>query len=256
SLSSGFTDYLENTKLLTMEELNLSGQGFWIANKLKPLQAAPPKSLTVNPKYGKKYQIPNIVNIVAYSNYDLPVKLEQNQRRWYVIKSEAPKLESMPWYTYNRFNEMQSDGAIDQILSYLNRRDISSFNHSGSAPRSDAAESMEMNSITGYRDLAPTIREIEWLELTDLREVKQRLEFEVGRSKFNEDAYLRKILGSLGWVNLGICMKVNGRSVRPWATVRGDLYKQMKQADIRRIWSKRDDNSQITRSELNKDDEQ
>lgn len=248
-LMGNFNDFLVNTKLLTMEELNFAGAGFSGSNKLKEWQAAPPNYITINPKFAKPFNIPNIVNIIAYSNFDLPAKLETNQRRWYVVKTEVGRLEDLDWYDYDTFNNMLSDHYIDKVLSFLKRRDISQFKR-GNAPRTDAGEAMELMSIAGYRELAPTIQEIEWAELVDLREVKIRLEFELGRIPQLNDTSLRKILRACGWVNLEVCMKVNGKSIRPWATVRGEMYKQAGTGDLVAMWKKRSADSPHSHHQL------
>jgi hypothetical protein len=245
-LQSQFNDYLVGTKLLIMEELNMAGTGYGGSNKLKEMQASPPDFLPVNSKGIPLFYIPNIVNIIAYSNFELSIKLEQNQRRWYVVHTNAGRLEDQDFYTYDAFNDTLSDHYVDKILSYLSRRSITEFKR-GNAPRTQAAQDMEMLSIPGYRDLSPTILEIEWPDLVELREVKTRLEGELGPQRHMTDTSLRKILNALGWMNLGISFKdQHQRGVRPWAPARGEMYKQLGQAEIRRLWSMRYSNSQQT----------
>lgn len=238
-LTGSFNDFLVNTKLVTMEELNFASSGFSGSNKLKEWQASPPHYININPKFAKPFEIPNIVNIIAYSNFELPAKLEVGQRRWYVVKTNVGRLDKEDWYSYDSFNGMLSDHYVDKILSYLARRDITHFKR-GNAPETEAGHEMEMLSIAGMRDLGPTIDELEWTELVEMKEVKERLERELGPSRHITDTALRKILQAKGWTNLGRTLAVQGgRRVRPWATARGEMYEQMRNDQLRELWQKR-----------------
>jgi hypothetical protein len=234
-LSSAFNDFIVNAKLITFEELNLAGGGYSQSNKLKPLQATPPDYLHVNPKFGKKFYHRNVANIVAYSNYDLPIKLEEGQRRWYAVRSTATKLDAEEWYDYDRFNEMLGDDYIDSILSYLSRRQITQFNPAASPPHTAAAIEMEKHSVPGYRDYGEEVAAYEWPDLIDLVQAKRTIESWGHQAP--SMTQLRKVVAACGWTNLETMLRLDsGQRVRPWATRRGELYGQMGHGELKQAW--------------------
>lgn len=236
-IDSNFSGFLENCKLLVMEELNLAAGGHSVANKLKTIQASPPEYIMVNPKYGRQFEIPNVVNIIAYSNNDLPIKLEENQRRWYVIETDAPPIEEMEWYSES-YGTAMVETEIDSILTYLHDRSIAHFNPYQRPAMSEAAQQMILDSVTGYRDLAPSIKDIEWPDLVSLKEVKATLERDVGHSRFISDTILRKLLPKLGWTYIGDRLVTSGSTrFRPWATRRGEMYLELTPSQLSNIYA-------------------
>lgn len=90
TLSEPFNDYLMNTKLLSINELEMGDhqQARMISNRLKPLCTAPPATLRVNPKGVKGLQIRNIVNVIAGTNSALPLHMSQDSRRYFAVWSD------------------------------------------------------------------------------------------------------------------------------------------------------------------------
>jgi len=101
-----------------------------LANKLKPIIAAPPEMLTVNRKGLHPYQMANRVFVLAFSNDPVPISLDSQDRRWFCVWSHAPRMSAQAaekmWKWYKA-------GGFAAIGGWLSRRDVSAFNP-GAAP--------------------------------------------------------------------------------------------------------------------------
>jgi hypothetical protein len=101
-----------------------------LANKLKPVIAAPPDMLSVNRKGLHPYQMANRVFVLAFSNDQVPISLDSQDRRWFCVWSHAPKMtpdaaaKMWKWY---------AAGGFAAIGAWLHARDVSAFNP-GAAP--------------------------------------------------------------------------------------------------------------------------
>ncbi len=101
-----------------------------LANKLKPIIAAPPEMLTVNRKGLHPYQMANRVFVLAFSNDPVPISLDSQDRRWFCVWSHAPRMSAQAaekmWKWYKA-------GGFAAISGWLASRDVAAFNP-GAAP--------------------------------------------------------------------------------------------------------------------------
>jgi hypothetical protein len=101
-----------------------------LANKLKPIIAAPPEMLTVNRKGLHPYQMANRVFVLAFSNDPVPISLDSQDRRWFCVWSHAPRMApqvaAKMWQWYR-------NGGFAAVGAWLQARDVSHFNP-GAAP--------------------------------------------------------------------------------------------------------------------------
>jgi hypothetical protein len=101
-----------------------------LANKLKPIIAAPPEMLTVNRKGLHPYQMANRVFVLAFSNDPVPISLDSQDRRWFCVWSHAPRMApqvaAKMWQWYR-------NGGFAAVGAWLHARDVSHFNP-GAAP--------------------------------------------------------------------------------------------------------------------------
>jgi len=101
-----------------------------LANKLKPVIAAPPETLSVNRKGLHPYDMVNRVFVLAFSNDPMPITLDSQDRRWFCVWSHAPRMtpdaaaKMWAWY---------KSGGFEAIGAWLQARDVSAFNP-GAAP--------------------------------------------------------------------------------------------------------------------------
>jgi len=101
-----------------------------LANRLKPVIAAPPEMLSVNRKGLHPYQMVNRLFVLAFSNDPVPISLDSQDRRWFCVWSHAermaPAAAAHMWAWYR-------SGGFPAIAAWLRVRDVSAFN-AGAAP--------------------------------------------------------------------------------------------------------------------------
>lgn len=135
-LLESFNEYILSTKYLHINEAELGDrrEALAVSNKLKPLAAAPPETLRVNPKGVKAISVRNIINATMTTNSQLPLRLNGPSRRFYACWSDMnPRDENEQmkpeWMDYweGMWNWMKGGGA-DICIHYLrNHVDLSDF---------------------------------------------------------------------------------------------------------------------------------
>jgi hypothetical protein len=96
-----------------------------LANKLKPVIAAPPEMLPINRKGLHPYDMLNRLFVLSYTNDPLPISLDSQDRRWFCIWSRAPKMSDAEGRKF--WNWYKSYG-FTAIAAWLYQRDVSAFN--------------------------------------------------------------------------------------------------------------------------------
>jgi hypothetical protein len=98
-----------------------------LANKLKPVIAAPPDMLTINRKGLHPYDSLNRMFVLAFSNDPVPITIDSQDRRWFCVWSSAPRMTpdaaARLWAWYKA-------GGYEAIAAWLRARDVSAFNPS------------------------------------------------------------------------------------------------------------------------------
>jgi len=95
-----------------------------LANKLKPIIAAPPEMLTINRKGLHPYQMVNRLFMLAFTNEDMPITLDSDDRRWFCVWSDSAKMTMAEaqaiwgWY---------KNGGFEAVAGWLHARDVSAF---------------------------------------------------------------------------------------------------------------------------------
>jgi len=98
-----------------------------LANKLKPIIAAPPEMLPINRKGLHPYDMVNRMFVLAFSNDPVPISIDSQDRRWFCVWSTAPRMNPVKakkmwdWYKTSGFGT---------IANWLAQRDVSAFNPS------------------------------------------------------------------------------------------------------------------------------
>jgi hypothetical protein len=96
-----------------------------LANKLKPIIAAPPEMISINRKGLAPYHMVNRCFVLAFSNDPVPISLATQDRRWFCIWSSAPRMQPAAaariWAWYR-------SGGFAAVAGWLARRDVSRFN--------------------------------------------------------------------------------------------------------------------------------
>ena len=119
--------YALETEILVINELRQSEakDRRALENTLKPLIAAPPEFLSVQRKGLAPYDLVNRLQVVAFSNERVAINLPSDDRRWFVIWSDAPRMSdedgAVMWAWLN-------SGGKAAVAAWLRSRDVSAFN--------------------------------------------------------------------------------------------------------------------------------
>ena len=167
-LLESFNDYLLSTKYLHINETELGDrkEAMAISNKLKPLAAAPPQTLRVNPKGVKAISVRNIVNATMTTNSQMPLRLSGTSRRFYAAWSDLntrDEYDNMTpeWSRYwgDRWDWMNADGADICIWYLRNCVDIIDFNPAAPPPMTDfLREICEASKSTAQQTVEAFVR--------------------------------------------------------------------------------------------------
>ncbi len=119
--------YALETEVMVINELRQSEakDRRALENQLKPLIAAPPDMLPINRKGLHPYMALNRLFVLAYSNERVAINLPTEDRRWFVIWSDAGRMSSAEsvglWAWYKA-------GGMPRVAAWLHQRDVSAFN--------------------------------------------------------------------------------------------------------------------------------
>lgn len=126
-------------------------------NNLKPVIAAPPELLMVNKKQQHPYYVINRILVLAFSNERAPITIPADDRRWFVIWSQAPRL---PDNEAARLWEWYHGGGFEAVAAYLDARDVSAFNPGAVPPITDAKLAMvDLGMSGGEAFIAEMVRQ-------------------------------------------------------------------------------------------------
>ncbi len=116
-----------------------------LANRLKPIIAAPPDMISINRKGLHPYDMVNRMFVLAFSNDPVPISLASQDRRWFCVWSAAPKMDKVAaeklWNWYRA-------GGYQAIGHWLKTRDVSKFNPSAVPMMTEFKMSLVENSMS------------------------------------------------------------------------------------------------------------
>ena len=117
-----------------------------LENSLKPVIAAPPEYLTIQRKGLAPYESVNRLQVVAFSNERMAITIPSNDRRWFVIWSDAvcmdPAASGRIWAWYKA-------GGLASVAAWLMARDVSAFNPGAAPPMTEAKAIMVESGMSG-----------------------------------------------------------------------------------------------------------
>jgi hypothetical protein len=102
-----------------------------LANRLKPIIAAPPETLTINRKGLHPYELLNRLQVIAFTNDPLPITLPSQDRRWFCVWSHAPRMRAEDAAPLWRWYET---GGYEKIAAWMWQRDVAAFNPAAAPP--------------------------------------------------------------------------------------------------------------------------
>ena len=117
-----------------------------LENSLKPVIAAPPEYLTIQRKGLAPYEAINRLQVVAFSNERMAITIPSNDRRWFVIWSDAPRMgdaEAATLWAWLR------SGGKAAVAAWLHARDVSAFNPGATPMMTEAKAIMIESGMSG-----------------------------------------------------------------------------------------------------------
>ena len=105
-----------------------------LANKLKPIIAAPPETLTINRKGLHPYEMLNRLQVIAFTNDPVPISIPSQDRRWFCLWSNAPRMDPRD---ADKLWKWYKNGGFQKIAAWLHQRDVSAFNPAAAPPVTD-----------------------------------------------------------------------------------------------------------------------
>ena len=128
SVSSSWGYHLES-EVLILNELKEPGahERRALANKLKPLIAAPPDMIPINRKGLHPYDMVNRMFVLAFSNDPVPISLASQDRRWFCIWSSNQRMNPA---AAEKLWDWYKSGGYEAVGAWLHARDVSKFNPS------------------------------------------------------------------------------------------------------------------------------
>lgn len=136
--SDKYTHWAKNTNFLLINELKQEEVNFY--NFIKPFITD--NDIEIREMYHQSFRIDNHMNIMAFSNIAEPLRIPEDDRRWYIVKSLAQKQK--PEY-YSELAKNCEEKA-PYVYQWLLDRDLSDFNWAGDAPTTEIKKSIISNS--------------------------------------------------------------------------------------------------------------
>lgn len=234
-----YTGYMQHAHLAFVEEVK--GLSPKALNKLKAMITTPPNTLTINPKFGRMFEISKSTVLVLFTNDSEALPLEEGDRRFFVVEGRGRPdglSDEEDRRFWEEFHTWLAAGGNDAVAAFLRTRTmqtpISRF--LGHAPKTAAKQAM----VEAARDpllvwLEEEVSEGELPDLVLLAELAQRARAARVGSGTPSCQQLAKHAKFLGWkqVNRGTKLKLrDGRAVRVWSVRRHELYAAMAPADL------------------------
>lgn len=227
-LEDQWTWWAENKQLVVVSEMN-SFERRAIMNRLKSYMANPPYTVEINKKGIPQYEVPNLFGMIMFTNNEDAVALEKDDRRFFVIWTDAGPLATRFYQEYHALFT-HSDEGPKAVVEFLKARDISQRDFQGRAPATEAKERMRQAAlpvVEGYlQDAIDNEAGCFAKDLLSMDEVMDHLRVAQGSVKIGPQkvaVYLR----SVGAVRLGRVRLSAGNRVNLWAVRRTPTYLAM-----------------------------
>lgn len=145
SFESDFNEFAASTLVRISEAANLHEMSKWAFNeRTKVLIAGSPDTVSINPKYGKKYSVRMYCGVIITTNHlGAGIYIPADDRRYDVIESATKADMGLEDDTVRKqyFEELWdwfNDGGANHVAAYLHNRDISKFSAAGGQRKTDA----------------------------------------------------------------------------------------------------------------------
>ena len=208
-----------------------------MANKLKPIIAAPPDMLSIERKGLHPYDMMNRLFVLAFTNDPVPITLPTQDRRWFCVWSYAPKMTTEDaarlWAWYKA-------GGMAQVAAFLHARDVSKFNPAATPPWTDYRTRLIENGrsiaeayvIEQIHQPSPEFRL--GIVASPLHKLCNQLQQGSPNGAKVPPAAVLHALKEAGWIDLGMVKSTDYQTKKNlWA--REDMVKTYSKSELRRM---------------------
>ena len=115
-MDGNFQDWAKNSRLVLVEEVKQTGK-FDFYNKLKPYITN--ETIRINPKFVPAYDLNNILCFMMFSNYQNPIAIDKDDRRFFYYHSKAERKDK-DYYT-NLYDYLFEQGGIWAYREFLEK---------------------------------------------------------------------------------------------------------------------------------------
>jgi len=143
--------YAYESEILVLNELHEpeAAQRRALANRLKPLIAAPPETISINRKMMRPYDAANRLFVLAFSNEAVPISTSSQDRRWFAVRTQVGRL---PQAQASALWEFYRAGGYEAIASWLYARDVSAFDPAAIPMATEAKQIMISDGLSNAED--------------------------------------------------------------------------------------------------------
>jgi len=230
NLADKYTKWARNTCLCILNELKQADK-YHFYNLIKPFITE--KTISIREMHRDSYTINNHMNILAYSNEEVPIKLDKDDRRWFVIKSDAKRKPDTYYIGLARNIKENSGGA----MNYLLKREVKDFNH-GMLPATTEAKQFIINDSRPDLDL--------WIEeaiqyknepfKNDMVSISDIIGELPEKYRYNSkitNKYVAKLLRRHGAITIDKAIRINGEIKKYFIIRNHELYVELVEVDTK-----------------------
>jgi hypothetical protein len=212
-LDSQFNEWAQKAKLITIEELRALDKG---KVKLNLHHMITQETIQINDKNEKRHEIDTCFGILGNTNDDAAIPLEDGDRRYLVVRTEADPLDKS--YYLELFAKLGDPAAMGAVAFELLNRKLGDYSGLGRAPETAAKQAMKVAGLTPlqahlheHRHEEPFCHRV--LERSVIEQhIPNRLQ--QGNFALALPAALRRIYKAEPWGQA----KVDGRKFSAWVT--------------------------------------
>lgn len=179
--------------------------------------------LTIERKFMEPYSIPNVVNVMFFSNHLDAISMARDDRRFLVLT--IPHDKQGPEYYTKIVNWYDHDDGKQKVIQWLKQRDISAFDPNAEPMMTDAKREVIDNAMPYYNDelRSQLGKDGVFGKFTILTpgdvvaEAQSNLNLPLHfRQSMTTKAKAFRALEAAGWINVPKQARLNGEVVRFW----------------------------------------
>jgi len=208
-----------------------------LSNSLKPIIAAPPDMLPIERKGLHPYDMANRLFVLAFSNHSVPITLETQDRRWFCIWSDAPKMTEDEGKALWKWYEA---GGMARVAKWLAMRDVSAFSPKATPMWTEYKERLIENSRSMAESYIveqinhPSIEFAAGVVASPLHRICNSLQSGSPNGAKVVPAALIHALKEAGWIDLGMIKSAEYQTKKAlWA--REDMVRKWNKSELRRM---------------------